>query len=217
MDEKYNLLLVDDHQIILDGVKSILAFQSKYVVKSTALNGQDALSLIENDTNGFDIVISDISMEKMDGLELCKHIKHINSNVKVIMFSMYNDVQHVKQALECEADGYLLKNTGQEELIKALDTLIDKGTYFTQEIIPLLYKEIKEKKPIIPEVKLTQREIEVLELITKEFTSREIAEKLFISKQTVDTHRINLIDKTGSRSVVGLMKYAISNNIISLN
>lgn len=217
MDEIYNILLVDDHQIILDGVKSILAFQHKYHVKSTAQNGDDALKLIENEPTGYHIVISDISMENMNGLELCHKIKQQYRGIKVIMFSMYNDVEHVKKALECEADGYILKNTGQAELIKALDTLVDKGTYFTQEIIPLLCKEIKEKQSIIPPVKLTQREIEVLKLIIKELTSKEIAEKLFISKQTVDSHRISLLEKTESRSVVGLMKYAICNNIVSLN
>lgn len=217
MEQSYNILLVDDHQIILDGVKSILSAQSKYVVAASATNGYEALSLIEKKTTKFDIVISDISMDKMDGLELCKNIKNLHPETRVIIFSMYNNVEYVKKALACEADGYLLKNTGQEELIKALDTLIDKGACFTQEIVPLLFKEVKEKHTLIPKVKLTQRETEVLELILKEFTSKEIADKLFISKQTVDTHRINLLEKTGSRSVVGLMKYAISNNIISLS
>lgn len=213
MDEKYNILLVDDHQIILDGVKSILSFQAKYVVKATALNGADALDIINQQPDGFDIVISDISMEKMNGLELCKNIKQLYPAIKVIMFSMHNDVEHVKKALEYETDGYLLKNTGQDDFINALNTLMDKGNYFTQEIVPLLYKEIKEKRPLIPAVKLTQRELDVLRLILKENTSKEIAEKLFISKQTVDSHRISLMEKTGSHSVIGLIKYAINNDL----
>lgn len=217
MKEKYNILLVDDHQIILDGVKSILSSQSKYSVKSTALNGQEALLFIEKEPDGYDIVISDISMNMVNGFELCKIIKQNHPEITVVMFSMYNDVQHVKKALECEADGYILKNTGQTEFINALDTLIDKGTYFTQEIVPLLFKEIRMKRPNIPNVKLTQRETEVLSLILEELTSKEIAEKLFISKQTVDTHRMSLMEKTGSRSVIGLIKFAISNNLVSLD
>lgn len=217
MKEKYNILLVDDHQIILDGVKSILSTQSKYSIKSTALNGQEALLFIEREPNGYDIIISDILMNKVNGFELCKIIKQNHPEITVVMFSMYNDVQHVKKALECEADGYILKNTGQKEFINALDTLIDKGTYFTQEIVPLLFKEIRMKRPYIPNVKLTQRETEILSLILEELTSKEIAEKLFISKQTVDTHRMSLMEKTGSRSVIGLMKFAISNNLVSLD
>ena len=217
MEETYNILLVDDHQIILDGVNSILASQSKYFIKSTATNGNDALLLVEKNPHAYDIVISDISMEKMNGLELCRILKQSHPEIKVMMFSMYNDVEHVKKALECEVDGYLLKNTRQQEFIKALDTLIDKGSYFTQEIIPLLFKEIKEKKPNSTSVKLTLRETEILQLILKELTSKEIAEKLFISKQTVDTHRISLMEKTASRSVIGLMKFAITNNLVSLD
>lgn len=215
--EQFNILLVDDHQIILDGVKSILSLQSKFQVKATALDGQKALEILANSDTQFQIVITDISMNKMDGLELCRQIKQNHPGIRVIIFSMYQNIDYVKKALVCEADGYLLKNTGQEELLNALETLIDKGTYFTQEIVPLLFKEITVKQPMIPEVKLTPRELEVLQLILKEMTSKEIAEKLFISKQTVDSHRISLMEKTGSRSVIGLMKYAIKHNLANLS
>lgn len=148
-------------------------------------------------------------MPLMSGIELCKIIKEQHSHIKVLILSMHNSVSIVKEALNAEADGYMLKNTGQEEFIKAIDRILGDGTYFSQDILPIILNQFNKEKQEAQRTALTQREKEVLELIVQEYTSKEIADKLFISKQTVDTHRINIMQKTGCKSLVGLIKYAI--------
>lgn len=216
MEETIRILLVDDHQIVLDGMKSMLANHPDFQIVATALSGEEAWTKISAEKQAFDVVITDISMPGMCGTELCRKIKAYDCCIKVLILSMHDEVEFVKEALTCEADGYILKNSGRVELVRALKTLMARGSFFSHEIVPLLYKEVKSQKLPAPCVKLTQRETEVLELILKELTSKEIAEKLLISKQTVDCHRNSIMEKTGSKSVVGLLKYALSNNLISI-
>ena len=216
MDKVFNVLLVDDHKIVIDGIKSLLHANKYFIVKGFALNGADALSMIKSTETTFDIVITDISMPGISGTDLCKAIKQFNSQIKVLVLSMHNHVEYVKAAIDADADGYMLKTIGQSELLQALQAIAEKGAYFSQEIIPLLFKEVKQNHSNHTAVKLTHREQEILDLILKEFTSREIAEKLYISKQTVDTHRLSIMEKTGSKSIVGLIKYALRAGIITV-
>jgi len=216
MEETIRILLVDDHQIVLDGLKSMLASHPEFQINGTALSGEEAWAKISEEKQTFDVVITDISMPGMSGTELCRKIKAFDCCIKVMILSMHDEVDYVKEALACEADGYILKNSGRPELVRALETLMAKGSFFSHEIVPLLYKEVKAHKLPAPCAKLSQRETEVLQLILKEHTSKEIAEKLFISKQTVDSHRMSIMEKTGSKSIVGLIKYAINNNLISI-
>lgn len=214
MEETIDLLLVDDHQIVLDGIRSMLAKHPEFRIKDTALSGEEAWAKISDEKKTFDLVITDISMACMSGTMLCQKIKAFDSRIKVLILSMHNQVAYVKEALACEADGYILKNSGRKELVHALEMLRTKGSFYSNEIVPLLYQEVKTQKMPAPCAKLSPRETEVLELILKEFTSKEIAETLFISKQTVDSHRISIMEKTGSKSIVGLIKYAINHNMI---
>ncbi len=217
MDRVLKILLVDDHQIVIDGIKSMLHGVSNFEVAGFALNGEDALTAIKTTDAAFDIVITDILMPGMSGTDLCKAIKQHNAQIKVLILSMHNHVDYVKAAIDADADGYMLKTIGRAELTIALQALAEKGAYFSQEIIPLLFKEVKQNHSNHTPVKLTHREIEILDLILKEFTSREIAEKLFISKQTVDSHRLSIMEKTGSKSIVGLIKYALRTGFLSMN
>jgi DNA-binding NarL/FixJ family response regulator len=217
MDKVFNVLLVDDHKIVIDGIKSLLHANKYFIVKGFALNGADALSMIKSTETTFDIVITDISMPGISGTDLCKAIKQFNSQIKVLILSMHNHVDYVKAALDADADGYMLKTIGQAELVNALQAIAEKGAYFSQEIIPLLFKEVKQNHTNNVAVKLTHRELEILDLILKELTSREIAEQLYISKQTVDTHRLSIMEKTGSKSIVGLIKYALRTGFLSMN
>jgi len=211
MDDFINLLIADDHQLVIDGIKSMLEKHSRYRIVKEALNGNDAWGFISKSTENIQIVISDISMPGITGIELCKKIKSFNSSIKVMILSMHDNIKVIKEAIMCEADGYMLKNIGKNEFINGLDALVENGSYFSHQIVPLLYQDTKKFSANNQKIQLSKREIEVLQLIVKEYTSKEIAEKLFISKQTVDTHRLNIMEKTSSKSVVGLIKFAIQN------
>jgi DNA-binding NarL/FixJ family response regulator len=217
IESNINVLIVDDHQIVIDGIISMLSTNKRFVVKNFAHTAEEAWALISVNSHDYDLVITDISLAGKTGIRLCREVKNLDHRIKVLILTMHNDVACVKEALACEADGYLLKNNGRDDFLRALDSLIDRGSCFSHEIVPLLYQEVNQSRLKQPEVKLTHREQEVLELILRELTSREIAEKLFISKQTVDSHRISLMEKTGSKSVVGLIKYALRNHLIDIN
>lgn len=214
MRELINLLIVDDHQLVIDGLKSMLSSQKNYVVKGEALNGQQALEMINSKPNEFQLIITDITMPLLSGIELCKIVKEKYPNIKVLVLSMHNSIAIVKDALNAEADGYMLKNTGQEEFVNAIGRILGDGTYFSQDILPIILNLFQREKKETLKNTLTQREKEVLELIVQEYTSKEIAEKLFISKQTVDTHRLNIMQKTNCKTLVGLIKYAIQSGHI---
>lgn len=211
---KTNILIVDDHQLVIDGLKSMLASEKNYVIKGEALNGQQALEMITSKPEEYQLVVTDITMPLMSGIELCKIIKEQFPHIKVLILSMHNSITIVKDALNAEADGYMLKNTGQDEFIKAIERVLGDGTYFSQDILPIILNLFQKEKKETLKNALSQREKEVLELIVQEYTSREIAEKLFISKQTVDTHRINIMQKTDCKTLVGLIKYAIQSGYI---
>lgn len=211
---KTNILIVDDHQLVIDGLKSMLASEKNYVIKGEALNGQQALEMITSKPEEYQLVVTDITMPLMSGIELCKIVKEQFPQIKVLILSMHNSITIVKDALNAEADGYMLKNTGQDEFIKAIERVLGDGTYFSQDILPIILNLFQKENKETLKNALSQREKEVLELIVQEYTSREIAEKLFISKQTVDTHRINIMQKTDCKTLVGLIKYAIQSGYI---
>lgn len=209
-----NIIIADDHQLVVDGIKSMLASESQYVFVAEANNGQQALQQIGAEPDRFHILITDISMPVLSGTDLCRKVKQGHPHIKVLILSMYNSATVVKEAVAAEADGYILKNTGKEEFLTALHRISDGGTFFTQDILPILYNQYRKEKSQDQQLaNLSQREREVLALIVKEHTSEEIAGKLFISKKTVDNHRANLLEKTGSKSTIGLVKYAIKNGI----
>lgn len=212
--ETKRILIVDDHQMFIDGLKSILAKQKDFTVYAEALSGEDALDIIANDKP--DMVITDISMPGMSGIELTKIIKHDFPEIKVVVVSMHNDSAVVSEILMAEAEGYILKNTGKTELLNALNRIANDGTYYSNAVLSTMMKQVKKEAAVQNEVKiLTERETEILKLIAEEYSSEQIAEKLFISKRTVDSHRANILAKLETKTLAGLIKYAIRNNIIS--
>lgn len=209
-----SLLIADDHQMIIDGIKSMLSGDCHYIVNGAANNGEDAWSVIRTDPGRYQVLLTDISMPLMSGTELCRKVKEQYPHIKVLILSMYNSTAVVKEAILAEADGYILKNTGKDELLSALHRISRDGTYFSQEIVPLIYKQYhREQQQGAVATQLSAREKEVLALIVKECTSEEIAQKLFISKKTVDTHRAHLLEKSKARSTVGLVRFAIKNGL----
>ncbi len=211
--ENINILIADDHQMVIDGLKMMLDNQN-YNVVSEANNGQEAIDLINVNPHKYDLVLTDISMPLLSGTELCKMVKAQFPHIQVLILSMYNNAQAVKEAVLAEADGYILKNSGRSELLQALHRITNGGTYFSQDIVPIIYGQYQKQKVQDEKLNvLSPREKEILSLIVKELTSEEIAEKLFISKKTVDNHRQHLFVKCNCKSTVGLVKYAIANGL----
>lgn len=205
-----NILIADDHQMMIDGIKNLLADNTGFCIVDDANNGQIAYEKITANPAKFNLLLTDISMPLLSGTELCKKVKCEFSHIQVLILSMYNNATAVKEAILAEADGYILKNAGKDELLKAIHRIANGGTYFSQDITPIIYNQFhKEKIQNEQLTQLTTREREILSLIVKEFTSEEIGAKLFISKKTVDNHRQHILEKTGCKSTVGLVKFAV--------
>lgn len=214
INEKINILIADDHQMVIDGLKSLLLADEAYQVVAEANDGQTAYEMIAAHPNNFHLLLTDISMPLLTGTQLCRMVKDKFPHVQVLILSMYNNAPAVKEAVMAEADGYILKNAGRSELLQAVHRIASGGTYFSQDIVPIIYGQYHKQK--IQDEQLSQlsvREREVLGLIVKELTSEEIAGRLFISKKTVDNHRQNLLEKTNCKSTVGLVKFAIKNGL----
>lgn len=209
-----NVLIADDHKIVVDGLSSILEHETNINVVGTAANGCEVMDLIEN--RRIDIAVLDIEMPGgSNGIELTKCIREKYPAIKVLILSMYKTSNFVTKAIESGASGYILKNKGGEELVKAIKILFTGDSYIGQEITHVFFDSLRTKKKEFEKntFKLTKREKEVLSLIAKGITSIEIGKQLFIAASTVDTHRRNLIDKIGVSNSKELIIYAIENHL----
>ena len=211
--KKIRVIIADDHHIFVDGLVSLLKECGHIQIVGVALNGIGVLKMLE--TEEVDLVITDISMAEMDGIELNAMIKKNHSKVNTLILSMHNDPDKIARLIKHNANGYLLKNTGLDELLLAIESIVDNKNYFSEEVkgkyTQSLFSREKEK-PENPE--LSRREIEVLKLIAKEYITQEIAEKLCISQHTVDTHRKNMLSKLSLRNTAGLVRYAFENGLV---
>lgn len=211
------VLLVDDHNIVRDGIKLMLESQPGIDVVAEAKNGEDALSVLDN--THIDLVIMDINMPVMDGISTTKTIKENHSDIKILALTMSNDDLHIRQMIQAGASGYIMKSAGRSDLKNAIHTIMDGRHYFSDEATQSIMMDLvksKGKSSSPDPIHITDRELEILELIVKEHTNQEIAEKLYISARTVDAHRRNLLQKTGARNTAGLVKYAFQHNLISI-
>jgi len=206
-------IIIDNHQMLIDGIKSLLRKEKHIEFCAECHDGLEAINFIKN--NEVDLVITDINMPNMNGIELTKAIKKDFPNIKVLVLSMFNDKNIVREIIASEAEGYILKNTGKDELKNAIEKIANNSTYYSNEVIAVLMQDVKKEKIIENKIhQLTPWEIEIIKLITKEFTTNEIAEKLFISPRTVDTHRKNILEKTNSKTIVGLIKFSFENDLV---
>lgn len=205
--------MVDDHKMFLEGIFYLLADEAGLEVVGSAHQGAEALPRIK--ALRPDIVISDIEMPEMDGIQLAKAVKQLGLEAKVIMVSSHSDTLMIEKVKKAEIDGYLLKNTGRIELLTAIREVYKGGKYFSEEIVRIhnegLFSQTKKKQQ---KVNLSPREVEVLGCISQELSTQEISERLHISVNTVDTHRKNLMRKIGAKNMVGLVKYAIQQGLI---
>jgi len=212
MDKK-KIILVDDHNMFVDGLSSILLQETDIEIVLTSSSAKQVLKYLSiNTKEQIDLVITDINMPEMDGIELNSCIKKDFPTIKTLVISMLYDVTKIKTLIEAGVNGYLSKNTVKEELLNTIRTVLDGQNYFTAKIKELLMEDllnVKKEK----EIKLTVRETEVLKLIAKEYTTQEIADKLILSKHTIESYRKNLISKLGVRNLAGLTRYAIESGI----
>ncbi len=206
------ILLVDDHQMFLDGLKTMLSKEKNLNVAAEANNVKEALEILAK--TRIDLVITDINMPVTSGTELTKQIKREYPHIKVLVLTMYNDREIIHEIIMTEAEGFILKNSNKRELLNAINRIIDDGTYYSNEVISIMTENYVAKEKIKDRIQeLSAREKEIISLICQELTSAEIADKLYLSPLTVETHRKNILRKTNSRTIVGLIKYAIENKI----
>lgn len=198
------LAIAEDHQSLIDGIKLLLEYEEGITIVGTANNGEELLKII--DKKQPNVVVTDIRMPKMDGIEATKQIKKKHPSVKVLAFTMFDQTEAIQQMLEAGASGYILKNASLKEVLHAIKTIYKGETYFDANInTNILNTETSTKNKGL----LTQRQIEILELIAQGKTSREIAETLFIGIHTVDTHRKNMARILSLQGKGELLRYAL--------
>jgi two-component system nitrate/nitrite response regulator NarL len=210
--QKISLAIVDDHQIVIDGIKSLLQGLDKFTVVAESTEPLQMLELLQQQP--VDILLTDIMMPVMNGAELAKEVHLKYPAIKILALSMSGQGDLVNKMID-DADiaGYVLKNIGKKELIHALEKISTGGVYFSEAVLKEMEKNSELKKENV-EVNLTAREIEIIKLIEKEYSNKLIADSLFLSERTVETHRKNIFRKTKTNSVLGLIKYAYEHKLI---
>lgn len=205
----YNIIIVDDHKMFLDGLTSFFNDVDQYNIILTANSGKNIIKYIDiNSDEKIDLVITDISMPDVDGITLNNHIKKVRPEIKTLVISMHTDTKMIDNLIKNDVDGYLSKNAEKQELLNAVDTILKGEKYFSDAIKQAYMQSVfnKQKDTI---QSLTNREKDVLKLIAEEYTTQEIADKLFLSKHTIESYRKTLISKLKVKNLAGLTKYAI--------
>ena len=212
-DSSIRVLLVDDHRIITDGLKMLLEPVADVECVGVAANGEEALfSLAHVATN---VVLMDLDMPVMDGVEATQRIKTLYPEVRVIVLSMHDEAAMVKRLMEIGADGYLVKNCGRDELLLAIRGVHAGHKHFGSALLEGLLEtrtENAEQHGLLKD--LSEREVEVLAALAEGLTNKEIGDRLFISPRTVDTHRTNLMKKLSTHNVAGLVRLAIKAGLV---
>lgn len=211
-NKKIALAIVDDHQIVIDGLKSLLHGHDQFEVLIECTQPVDMLALLEKQP--IDILLTDVMMPGLNGAELSKAVHHKFPNIKILALSMSGQGDLVNQMIDdADISGYVLKNIGKKELVNALDKISRGGIYFSEEVLEEMSRASEMKKENAG-AHLTNREIEIIRLIEKELSNKQIAENLFLSERTIETHRKNIFRKTNTSSVIGLVKYAYEHKLI---
>jgi two-component system, NarL family, nitrate/nitrite response regulator NarL len=207
--ESLKILLVDDHVMLLEGINTLLERQPGIKIVAKAVGAEQAIALLK--ATSVDLIVTDLHMPGLDGLALFNHVKQNYPSIKTIVLSMHDEVHIVKELLRSGVNGYVLKKDTHTELLKAIEEVRNNKVYVSSEVNKVLVEDLQNEseKPL-----LTTRELEIVRLIVREFSNKQIAEQLFISERTVETHRKNILRKTRVGSVVGLIKYAYANKLV---
>lgn len=208
------ITLVDDHTLFRDGLKRLLAADSRFEVVGEASSGEEFLALYPN--VGTDVVFMDIDMPGMNGIEASRRVLESDPDTKIVTLSMHGEQEYYFAMVELGAKGFLLKNSTFDEVAAAAETVAAGGTYFSQELLSSLVTALRHTDALPHGEALSEREAEILPLICEGYSNQEIGDKLFISKRTVDKHRANILAKTGCKNTASLVVYAVKNNLIEI-
>jgi DNA-binding NarL/FixJ family response regulator len=211
--KKIRLAIIDDHAVVIDGLKTMLnTFPHLEIVYAT----QSGKALLEQVPVVMpDVLLMDIQMPEINGIDLCKQVMRQSADIKIIAFSSFDDSNYVKQIFRCGAKGYLLKNSDKNTIVTAIEAVMEDEEYMDETMKKILLQEsLTGHRRSIFDVPLTKREKEILKLIAEGFSSQEIADKLFISLRTVETHRLNINQKLNVKNTAGLVKEAIKRGLI---
>ena len=219
--KKIRLLIADDHSVVREGIRLVLRSSSAFVIVAEAENGEEAVKLARKHTP--DIVIMDISMPRLNGIDATSAIKAENPDIKVIILTVHEDEEYVYQILRAGASGYVLKSAGKKEIFAAIKSAMSGERFFSPGISKIIIESfirrakeqthLPQSRPTPNGNRLTRRETEVLQYIAQGFTNRKIAETLFLSIRTVNTHRTNLMQKLDIHDTARLVRYAMENGL----
>lgn len=218
MNPKIKIHLADDHQVLIDGLTKLLQTVPHFEVAGSSLDGTTVYQDVMADNA--DVLILDISMPKKDGIETLKEFNKKQSACKVIILSSYDDLKIIKEVMKLGAKAYLTKNCAGENIIEAVEAVYHGQEYFSDAVREKIFHTFMDNPKLnqnatIENPLLSPREIEIITLIALEYSGKEISEKLFISSHTVETHRKNIMKKLNIKSTIGLVKYALKNNLIN--
>jgi DNA-binding NarL/FixJ family response regulator len=221
MKEKIQVHIADDHKILIEGIIAVIKTDNDIEVNGYSLTGKEVIDWFDVENNKADVLILDITMPDLDGFEVLKHFKRNNIHQKIIVLSSYDDIKIVQEVLNLGCKGYISKNSAGEHVVRAIKAVANGEQYFSSDIQKNLLKSflgqnVPQGEMPVQHLKesLTERELEVLTLITKQYSSIEIADFLNISVNTVETHRKSLLRKINVKNAVGLAMYAVKNNIV---
>jgi DNA-binding NarL/FixJ family response regulator len=212
---KNKVLLVDDHKLFRKGLKMLIDTLNRFEVSGEASTGVEFLNLIE--VSMPDVVMLDIAMPEMDGIEAARLALLKYPDLKIITLSMFGEQDYYFKMVDAGVKGFLLKNSDFTEVRMALETVVDGGNYFSRELLMNLVNSLKNApEELTPDSPLSDREKEIILLICKGMSTQEIADSLCLSKRTVDSHRANILLKTGCRNTASLVVYAIKEKLVEL-
>lgn len=218
MSEKIRIHLADDHQILMDGIKTILHTNAAFEVVGSSINGNHLYDeVVENKT---DVLILDINMPGKDGIEVIKEFAEKGFPCKIIVLSSHDDLRIVKEVMKLGSSGYLTKKCAGENIIKSILAVTNGEEYFCKDVREKIFSKVTKGNPKLDNPKLpcndilTERELEIIILISLEFSGKEISDQLFISCNTVETHRKNIMKKLDAKNSISLVKYAIKNKLV---
>jgi two-component system, NarL family, nitrate/nitrite response regulator NarL len=211
LNNPLKIFIVDDHQIVIDGLDVLIGFEADFEIVGTSNDPSKVIEILQN--LDVDVLLTDTNMPQLSGIELCKLVRQNYPNIKILALSMNTEGETIREMVAAGASGYVLKTTSKQDLITALKTVGEGKKYFAQEALQNLL-DATTKSQNSEEEELTPRELEIIKLIYEDLSNKMIADKLFISERTVETHRRNIYRKTNTQTVVGLLKYSRDRKIV---